>query len=73
MGQIGIHHHQPVESAEPDALDHGEGQVPRRLAARHQAHGQAARQLRHHGLAAVIRVVVDQQQLPRNSAIGEAA
>ena len=71
MGQIGIHHHQPVESAEPDSLDNGKGQVARPLAARHQAHGQAPRQLRDHGLAAVIRVVVDQQQLPGDSAVGE--
>ena len=71
MGQIGIHHHQPVEPAEPDSLDHGEGQVPGWLAARHHAHGQAVRQLGHDGLAAVLRVVVDQQQFPGDWGFGE--
>ena len=65
--QIGVHHHQAVEAAVPDAVQHRQRQVARQPAANLHAHRQALGQRRHDGLAAVFRIVVYQKQFPLNA------
>ena len=73
MRQVGVHNQAPVETSESHTEENREGQVPRRAAAGRQTHRQTPRQFRYDLLAAVVRVVVDQDQLPFDSPPGPGA
>ena len=71
MGEIGVHHHQPVEAGGSDPGENGAGQVPWRVAACLDADREGSRELRDERRAPIPGVVVGEDQLPLDPGAGE--